>query len=119
MPTNTAHTLALQTYAWHPTSIYEHFRRSLLFYGPFSDTFHLFDVIDFLKFGCSLHCLTNFMLVAINIFRKQSILLPSPIHFIRLTPSIKFRFTLLPSTIPFGSIYPLIRFLFFISLCMI
>jgi hypothetical protein len=48
--------------------------------------------------------------------RKKSILLPSLIHFVHLTPSTKFRLTLLPSIILFGPIYSPIIFLFFVSL---
>ena len=49
-------------------------------------------------------------------FRKKSIILPSPIHFVRLTPWTKFWLNLLRQTISIGPIYHLLRFLFFISL---
>ena len=48
-------------------------------------------------------------------FRKKSIILPSPIHFVRLTPWTKFWLNLLRQTISIGPIYYLLRFLFFIS----
>jgi len=79
---------------------------SLLLVSPFSTFSTLMNFDCFFKWRCKFYLS----------FRKKSIILPSPIHFVRLTPWTKFWLNLLRQTISIGPIYHLLRFLFFISL---